>query len=153
MANTAEKNAKKRRAEAQRNWVALNLGFLLFFFLMRFYLRPRPLAALEWLALAVNLAVQAAATYTQLSVYESMGTSNDAAVDLLGMAFAALLFAAFDRRGWIFTVLAPFVGAYFMYSGGKRALGKVMGKAQGDAPDGAAGSGAGAEGKGGVRRR
>ena len=141
MANTAEKNARKRRFEAQLFWGALNAGFLLFFFLLRFYLRPRALSGGEWFALLVNLAVQAAATYVQLSVYETFGTSNDGAVDLLGMAFSALFFAAFSRKGWIFTVLEVPVGAYFVWSGGKKALGKLRERANEGAGEEAPGDG------------
>jgi hypothetical protein len=153
MANTAEKNAKKRRSYGRLLWGGLNVGFLLWFFLLRLYLRPLGLTRKDWVFLAVNLVVQFGATQMQLSVYEASGASSDAAVDLAAMAFAALFFAAFDRRGWIFTFFAPFVFGYFMYAGVRQALGGLTNAKAAAALEEASTKVGSAEGKGGAQRR
>jgi len=136
----------------------VNLSFLLFFFLMRFYLRARPLTLTEWIAFAVNSILQGLSSALQLTSYSSDGKSSDGAVDILAMALAALLFAAFNPKGWIFTVLAPFVAAYLVFTSGSKLISGSLAGLTGAAPPAPpADEGSrikGGEGKGaGVRRR
>ena len=153
MANDAEKKSVVRRAKATRNVALANILFLAIFFLLRFLLRPQPLFTYEWVALLVTLCLLAATSFLYISG-EAAGTPNDGATDVLGMGLAALLFAAFDRRGWIFALLAPFVAAIFICMGARSAVGSI-GKLTEKAAVGQAraiASGVKEEGKGARRR-
>lgn len=148
MANDAVKKQGKRFQFMLMILGGVNLSFLLFFFLMRFYLRARPLTLMEWIAFAVNSILQGLSSALQLTSYSSNSKSSDGAVDILAMALSALLFAAFSPKGWIFTVLAPFVACFLL-------RGSLAGLLAGAAPPAPpADDIKGGEGKGaGVRRR
>ena len=129
MANDAEKKTKQRTQVATRNVLIANVSLLVLFFLVRLLLKPMPLERREWAALLLTLVTQAGASYLYVGA-AGEGTVNEGALDVLGLALAALLFAAFDRRGWIFALLAPVVAGLFAFSGASAAFGSMKGLAQ-----------------------